>query len=59
MIGDLQDKILPESDGRYKLVDTVLRRLQKANADFPGINDIPWKIHIVNADEVNAFVYPV
>ncbi|KAH3867356.1 metalloendopeptidase OMA1, mitochondrial-like isoform X2 [Dreissena polymorpha] len=58
MMENLQGKILPESDGRYKLVDTVLRRLQKSNADFPGINDIPWKIRIVDANEVNAFVYP-
>lgn len=51
--------ILPETDVRYQVVETVLGRLSESNKDIPQVSALKWVIHVVDQPDINAFVLPV
>ncbi|NWR62080.1 OMA1 Metalloendopeptidase, partial [Bucorvus abyssinicus] len=50
--------ILPETDVRYQVVETVLSRLSESNKDIPQVSALKWVIHVVDEPDINAFVLP-
>ncbi|NXF98032.1 OMA1 Metalloendopeptidase, partial [Eubucco bourcierii] len=55
---EFQSKILPETDARYQVVETVLGHLAESNKDIPRISALQWVIHVVDEPDINAFVLP-
>jgi predicted Zn-dependent protease len=47
-------KILPDYDKRVKQVRNVLERLIPSS----GLTGLKWEIHVIDSEEVNAFVIP-
>lgn len=56
---EFQSKMLPETDTRYQVVETVLGHLSESNKDIPRISALQWVIHVVDEPDINAFVLPV
>lgn len=46
--------ILPEWDPRVRMVERVMHRLIPVS----GLENVKWQIHVIDADEINAFVLP-
>ncbi|NXN16321.1 OMA1 Metalloendopeptidase, partial [Indicator maculatus] len=55
---EFQSKMLPETDARYQVVETVLGHLSESNKDIPRISAFQWVIHVVDEPDINAFVLP-
>ncbi|XP_064003022.1 metalloendopeptidase OMA1, mitochondrial isoform X2 [Pogoniulus pusillus] len=55
---EFQSKMLPETDTRYQVVETVLGHLSESNKDIPRISALQWVIHVVDEPDINAFVLP-
>ncbi|XP_009900480.2 metalloendopeptidase OMA1, mitochondrial [Dryobates pubescens] len=55
---EFQSKMLPETDARYRVVETVLGHLSESNKDIPRISALQWVIHVVDEPDINAFVLP-
>ncbi|XP_007945599.1 metalloendopeptidase OMA1, mitochondrial [Orycteropus afer afer] len=55
---EFKNDMLTEKDTRYLTVKEVVSHLIACNKDIPGISEINWVIHVVDAPDVNAFVLP-
>ncbi|NWR71042.1 OMA1 Metalloendopeptidase, partial [Centropus unirufus] len=55
---EFENKILPETDVRYQVVEAVFDHLSESNEDIPQISALKWVIHVVDEPDVNAFVLP-
>jgi predicted Zn-dependent protease len=47
-------EILPEWDPRVRMVERVMNRLIPVS----GLESAKWQVHVIDADEINAFVLP-
>jgi hypothetical protein len=54
IIQQYHGKILPDFDKRVKRVRNVLERLIPSS----GLTGLKWEIHVIESEEVNAFVIP-
>jgi hypothetical protein len=54
VIQQYQGQVLPDSDKRVRRVRNVLDRLIPSS----GLTGLKWEIHVIESDEVNAFVIP-
>ncbi|XP_074764167.1 metalloendopeptidase OMA1, mitochondrial isoform X1 [Athene noctua] len=55
---EFKDKMLPEADARYQVVERVVGHLSESNKDIPQVSALKWVIHVVDEPGVNAFVLP-
>ena len=56
---EFAELLVPVSDPRHKVVETVVQHLQLRNKDIPEMSDISWNVHVVESPTFNAFVLPV
>ncbi|XP_009681594.2 metalloendopeptidase OMA1, mitochondrial isoform X1 [Struthio camelus] len=55
---EFKNKMLPETDARYQVVERVVGHLSESNKDIPQVSQQKWVIHVVEEPGVNAFVLP-
>ncbi|NWX16701.1 OMA1 Metalloendopeptidase, partial [Aegotheles bennettii] len=55
---EFKSKMLPETDARYRVVESVVSHLSESNKDIPQFSALEWVIHVVDEPDVNAFVLP-
>ncbi|NXS68925.1 OMA1 Metalloendopeptidase, partial [Pandion haliaetus] len=55
---EFKNKMLPETDARYQVVERVVGHLSESNKDIPQVSALKWAIHVVDEPGVNAFVLP-
>uniref|UniRef100_A0A8D0HH02 Metalloendopeptidase OMA1, mitochondrial n=1 Tax=Sphenodon punctatus TaxID=8508 RepID=A0A8D0HH02_SPHPU len=55
---EFEDKMLPETDPRYKVVQKVISHISESNQDIPEVSEFKWVIHVVEEPGINAFVLP-
>ncbi|KFZ48995.1 hypothetical protein N338_00506, partial [Podiceps cristatus] len=55
---EFKGKMLPETDARYQVVESVVGHLCESNKDIPQVSALEWVIHVVDEPGVNAFVLP-
>ncbi|XP_040465820.1 metalloendopeptidase OMA1, mitochondrial [Falco naumanni] len=55
---EFKNKMLPETDARYQVVERVVGHLSESNKDIPQVLALKWIIHVVDEPGVNAFVLP-
>ncbi|KAM6129250.1 metalloendopeptidase OMA1, mitochondrial [Phoenicopterus ruber ruber] len=55
---EFKGKMLPETDARYHVVESVVGHLCESNKDIPQVSALKWVIHVVDEPGVNAFVLP-
>ncbi|NXK17905.1 OMA1 Metalloendopeptidase, partial [Arenaria interpres] len=55
---EFKNKMLPETDARYQVVERVVGHLSESNKDIPQVSALKWVIHVVDEPGVNAFVLP-
>uniref|UniRef100_A0A8C3KC14 Metalloendopeptidase OMA1, mitochondrial n=1 Tax=Calidris pygmaea TaxID=425635 RepID=A0A8C3KC14_9CHAR len=57
-VEEFKNKMLPETDARYQVVERVVGHLSESNKDIPQVSALKWVIHVVDEPGVNAFVLP-
>ncbi|XP_025961515.2 metalloendopeptidase OMA1, mitochondrial [Dromaius novaehollandiae] len=57
-MAEFENKMLPETDARYQVVERVVGHLSESNKDIPQVSEQKWVIHVVEEPGVNAFVLP-
>lgn len=55
---EFAELMLPVSDPRQQVVQRIIQHLVERNKDIPGISEVDWTVHVVQASKVNAFVLP-
>ncbi|NXJ77841.1 OMA1 Metalloendopeptidase, partial [Trogon melanurus] len=55
---EFKNKMLPETDARYQVVERVFGHLYESNKDIPQVAALKWVIHVVDEPDVNAFALP-
>ncbi|XP_053099078.1 metalloendopeptidase OMA1, mitochondrial isoform X2 [Hemicordylus capensis] len=57
-VEEFKDKMLPETDPRYQVVEKAVLHLAESNKDLPQVSEFKWTIHVVEEPGINAFVLP-
>ncbi|XP_066482447.1 metalloendopeptidase OMA1, mitochondrial [Tiliqua scincoides] len=57
-VEDFKDKMLPETDPRYKATKHIVLHLAESNKDIPQISEVSWTVHVVEEPGMNAFALP-
>ncbi|NXA48346.1 OMA1 Metalloendopeptidase, partial [Nothocercus julius] len=58
-MAEFKNKMLPETDARYQVVERVVGHLSESNKDIPQVSEQKWVVHVVEEPGINAFVLPV
>ncbi|XP_062437883.1 metalloendopeptidase OMA1, mitochondrial [Rhea pennata] len=57
-MAEFKNKMLPETDARYQVVERVVGHLSESNKDIPQVSEQKWVVHVVEEPGINAFVLP-
>ncbi|XP_025890473.1 metalloendopeptidase OMA1, mitochondrial isoform X1 [Nothoprocta perdicaria] len=57
-MSEFENKMLPETDARYQVVERVVGHLSESNKDVPQVSEQKWVVHVVEEPGINAFVLP-